>query len=205
MVFQSKPHFFILAEKSPRIEGTSSEPHHFVRAYKDRNGCWVGAGGNTNPGMRMSMAIRPQTVANLASKFDSIIKEKQPVSKSNGRQLKLRTYDISKIISELNRLNSGLDTSDKASLDSSGDNKHDGPAASRCEESASGNTRWDENHTKKTQESSAIGRDTVRGKSDISSDGCGKARNRGIESNQDQTGDKFSSKVAVVTNISVFS
>lgn len=152
----------------------------------------------------MSMAIRPQTVANLASKFDSIIKEKQPVSKSNGRQLKLRTYDISKIISELNRLNSGLDTSDKASLDSSGDNKHDGPAASRCEESASGNTRWDENHTKKTQESSAIGRDTVRGKSDISSDGCGKARNRGIESNQDQTGDKFSSNVAVVTHISVF-
>ena len=38
-----------------------------------RNGCWVGA-GRSDPGMRMSMAIRPQTVANLASKFDSIIK-----------------------------------------------------------------------------------------------------------------------------------
>ena len=59
--------------------------------------------------MRMSMAIRPQTVANLASKFDSIINEK-PACKtqsesSSSRQLKLRTYDINKIITELNKLN----------------------------------------------------------------------------------------------------
>ena len=146
------------------------------------------------------MAIRPQTVANLASKFDSIIKEKQPVSKSNSRQLKLRTYDISKIISELNRLNSGLDPADQASLDSNGDKNCDKPAASKFEEAASGNTRCDENHTKKTQDSNTIGGDTVRGNGDESPDHCGKARNRRVESNQDQTGDKFSSKVAVVTN-----
>lgn len=146
------------------------------------------------------MAIRPQTVANLASKFDSIIKEKQPVSKSNSRQLKLRTYDISKIISELNRLNSGLDSADKASLDSSGDKNCDKPAASKFEEATSGNTRCDGSHTKKTQDSNTIGGDTVRGNGDVSSDICGKARNRRLESNQDKTGDKFSSKVAVVTN-----
>ena len=147
------------------------------------------------------MAIRPQTVANLASKFDSIIKEKQPVSKSNSRQLKLRTYDISKIISELNRLNSGLDSADKASLDSSGvKNNCDKPAASKIEEATSGNTRCDGKHTKKTQDSNTIGGDTVRGNGDVSSDICGNARNRRLESNQDKTGDKFRSKVAVVTN-----
>ena len=51
------------------------------------------------------MAIRPQTVANLASKFDSIVNEKVPLKKSNSRQLKLRTYDITKIINELNKIN----------------------------------------------------------------------------------------------------
>ena len=51
------------------------------------------------------MAIRPQTVANLASKFDSIVQEKVPLKKSNSRQLKLRTYDITKIINELNKIN----------------------------------------------------------------------------------------------------
>ena len=51
------------------------------------------------------MAIRPQTVANLASKFDSIVHEKVPLKKSNSRQLKLRTYDITKIINELNKIN----------------------------------------------------------------------------------------------------
>ena len=51
------------------------------------------------------MAIRPQTVANLASKFDSIVNEKVPLKKSNSRMLKLRTYDITKIINELNKIN----------------------------------------------------------------------------------------------------
>ena len=44
-------------------------------------------------------------MANLASKFDSIVNEKVPLKKSNSRQLKLRTYDITKIINELNKIN----------------------------------------------------------------------------------------------------
>ena len=166
-----------------------------MRTYKDRNGHWIGAGagGKTNPGMRMSMAIRPQTVANLASKFDSIIKEKQPVSKSNSRQLKLRTYDISKIISELNRLNTDLDKSEQAPSDSSSDKNRDNPAASKCEEATSGNSRCDENPIKKTPEPRTIGRNTVSGNGDVSSDGA--ARNRSAETRQE--GDKFSSKVVV--------
>ena len=72
--------------------------NNFVRAYRDRTGS-----NATNSGMRMSMAIRPQTVSSLASKFDSIIHDKSHTSKSNSHQLKLRTYDISKIITELNR------------------------------------------------------------------------------------------------------
>ena len=44
-------------------------------------------------------------MANLASKFDSIVQEKVPLKKSNSRQLKLRTYDITKIINELNKIN----------------------------------------------------------------------------------------------------
>ena len=196
--------FLLLAEKSPSTKDEESEPQHFVRTYKDRNGCWIGAGGKTPPGMRMSMAIRPQTVANLASKFDSIIKEKQPVSKSNSRQLKLRTYDISKIISELNRLNSDLDSSEQTPLVTNSDKNCDNPTTSKCEEAASGNTRCDENPMKKTPDSSTIGRDTVRGNGDVSSDGCGEARNRRAETRQqNHTGDKFSNKLAVVTNRSV--
>ena len=68
----------------------------FVRGYKGKNGKVV----EPNGGYRMSMTIRPQTVANLASKFDTIMKDKAPLSKSNSRQLKLRTYDITKIIIE---------------------------------------------------------------------------------------------------------
>ena len=72
------------------------QPGPFVRSYKDKNGSFVASSG-----MRMSMAIRPQTVSNLASKFDSIINnDTTPVSKANNCQLKLRTYDISKIITE---------------------------------------------------------------------------------------------------------
>ena len=196
--------FLLLDEKSPSTKDEASEPQHFVRTYKDRNGCWIGAGGKTPPGMRMSMAIRPQTVANLATKFDSIIKEKQPVSKSNSRQLKLRTYDISKIISELNRLNSDLDPSEQTPLVTDSDKNCDKPAASKCEEAASGNTRCDENPMKKTQDSSTIGRDTVRGNGDVSSDGCGEARKRRAGTRQqNQTGDKFSNNVAVAANRSV--
>ena len=49
-------------------------------------------------------------MANLASKFDSIVQEKVPLKKSNSRQLKLRTYDITKIINELNKINTDTDT-----------------------------------------------------------------------------------------------
>merc|ERR1712050_312934 len=73
----------------------------FVRGYKGKNGKVV----EPNGGYRMSMTVRPQTVANLASKFDTIMKDKAPLTKSNSRQLKLRTYDITKIITELNKLN----------------------------------------------------------------------------------------------------
>ena len=59
------------------------------------------------------MAIRPQTVANLASKFDSIVQEKVPQKKSNSRQLKLRTYDITKIINELNKINTETDKTEE--------------------------------------------------------------------------------------------
>ena len=60
------------------------------------------------------MAIRPQTVANLASKFDSVVQEKVPLKKSNSRQLKLRTYDITKIINELNKINVEADKTDNS-------------------------------------------------------------------------------------------
>jgi len=81
----------------------------FVRGYKGKNGKVV----EPNGGYRMSMTIRPQTVANLASKFDTIMKDKAPLTKSNSRQLKLRTYDITKIITELNKLNKEDDKSKK--------------------------------------------------------------------------------------------
>jgi len=94
----------------------------FVRGYKGKNGKVV----EPNGGYRMSMTIRPQTVANLASKFDTIMKDKAPLTKSNSRQLKLRTYDITKIISELNKLNNDEDKpiQAKRSINESS-NKHD--------------------------------------------------------------------------------
>ena len=82
-----------------------------MRAYKDR----TGRGVASSSGVRMSVAIRPQTVANLASKFDSIIGQEKPgqsSSRASSRQLKLRTYDISKIITELNKLNDDIDKSE---------------------------------------------------------------------------------------------
>ena len=52
-----------------------------------------------------------QTVANLASKFDSVPGvegERAQTSRAGpGRQVRLRSYDITKIISELNKLNNG--------------------------------------------------------------------------------------------------
>ena len=52
-------------------------------------------------------------MANLASKFDSIVHEKVPLKKSNSRQLKLRTYDITKIINELNKINTDTDKTEE--------------------------------------------------------------------------------------------
>lgn len=73
----------------------------FVRGYRGHNSMIV-----PNNSYRKSMTIRPQTVANLANKFDTIVKDNVSVSKShNHTGLKLRTYDITKIIGELNKLN----------------------------------------------------------------------------------------------------
>ena len=85
------------------VVGGQSSP--FVRNYRGKNSAGANNGGNG--AYRMSMTIRPQTVANLASKFDTIVKDQQPASKNSkqGGGLKLRSYDITKIISELNKLN----------------------------------------------------------------------------------------------------
>ena len=84
------------------VVGGQSSP--FVRNYRGKNSAAANNGGNG--AYRMSMTIRPQTVANLASKFDTIVKDQQPSSKNNRQGgLKLRSYDITKIISELNKLN----------------------------------------------------------------------------------------------------
>ena len=88
--------------------GSSGQSSPFVRNYRGKNsGAANAAGVGVNGAYRMSMTIRPQTVANLASKFDKIVKDQQPVSKNSrqGGGLKLRSYDITKIISELNKLN----------------------------------------------------------------------------------------------------
>ena len=84
-------------EEKQGAKEVSSSP--FVRNYRGKNS--AGANG----AYRMSMTIRPQTVANLASKFDTIVKDQQPASKNSKQGLKLRSYDITKIISELNKLN----------------------------------------------------------------------------------------------------
>ena len=84
------------------VVGGQSSP--FVRNYRGKNSAAANNGGNG--AYRMSMTIRPQTVANLASKFDTIVKDQPPSSKNNRQGgLKLRSYDITKIISELNKLN----------------------------------------------------------------------------------------------------
>ena len=109
------------AERRSSFRGRHHQP--FVRSYRTAGGGGGGStadsakgGGGTAP-YRMSMAIRPQTVANLASKFDTLVKNsgggggaataggETGKKSSGGKQIKLRTYDITKIISELNRLN----------------------------------------------------------------------------------------------------
>ena len=119
----------------------------------------------------MSMAIRPQTVSNLASKFDSIINnDKTPVSKANNCQLKLRTYDISKIISELNKLNNNVD-----SINGPSDKKNEINLLTNREDASNNNSqsKWcDKKHINKTQQFNKIGESTVSYKS--SKNLCGK-------------------------------
>ena len=182
---------YVLAEENTTKEDDvlGPKPGSFVRAYRDRNGCW----SNNKAGMRMSVAIRPQTVANLASKFDSIINETPASSSaspgkisdsSSSRQLKLRTYDISKIITELNKLNSD-DTvnskpsehvnSDKVrgrnfakSRGAGGENVINWPQSRRCDETLGRNTK----------QFSRVGETTVKtGTSDKSSASCGGVAN----------------------------
>ena len=62
-------------------------------------------------------------MANLASKFDSIVQEKVPLKKSNSRQLKLRTYDITKIINELNKINTDTDKTEEPQQEKTSNNK----------------------------------------------------------------------------------
>ena len=62
-------------------------------------------------------------MANLASKFDSIVQEKVPQKKSNSRQLKLRTYDITKIINELNKINTEPDKTEEPGQEKTSSNK----------------------------------------------------------------------------------
>ena len=149
------------------------QPGPFVRSYKDKNGSFVASSG-----MRMSMAIRPQTVSNLASKFDSIINnDTTPVSKANNCQLKLRTYDISKIITELNKLNNNVDTINRPSDKKQTDTNH---LQSREDASNNSQSKWcDKKDINKTQQFNKIGETTVSYKS--SKNLCGKPTTAEVE------------------------
>ena len=114
--------------KEVSSSGGQSSP--FVRNYRGKNS--AGANG----AYRMSMTIRPQTVANLASKFDTIVKDQQPASKSSKQGLKLRSYDITKIISELNKLNNEGDQSCVKSKPKPGKNENHLP----CDGSSGGSS-----------------------------------------------------------------
>ena len=87
----------------PNISSQQSEsgPTPFVRNYRGKTS------GGANVDYCMSMTTQSKTVANLALQFDNILKEKQPTtSRKAGLQgLKLRTSNITKIISEVNKLN----------------------------------------------------------------------------------------------------
>ena len=115
-------------EEKQGAKEVSSSP--FVRNYRGKNS--AGANG----AYRMSMTIRPQTVANLASKFDTIVKDQQPASKSSKQGLKLRSYDITKIISELNKLNNEGDQSCVKSKPKPGKNENHLP----CDGSSGGSS-----------------------------------------------------------------
>ena len=109
----------------------------FVRNYRGKNSGGVNAAGvGGNGAYRMSMTIRPQTVANLASKFDTIVKDQQPASKNSKQGLKLRSYDITKIISELNKLNNEGDQSCVKSKPKPGKNENHLP----CDGSSGGSS-----------------------------------------------------------------
>ena len=115
-------------EEKQGAKEVSSSP--FVRNYRGKNS--AGANG----AYRMSMTIRPQTVANLASKFDTIVKDQQPASKNSRQGLKLRSYDITKIISELNKLNNEGDQSCVKSKPKPGKNENHLP----CDGSSGGSS-----------------------------------------------------------------
>ena len=115
-------------EEKQGAKEVSSSP--FVRNYRGKNS--AGANG----AYRMSMTIRPQTVANLASKFDTIVKDQQPASKNSKQGLKLRSYDITKIISELNKLNNEGDQSCVKSKPKPGKNENHLP----CDGSSGGSS-----------------------------------------------------------------
>ena len=124
-------------EKLPEKKPSDTSKGPFVRNYRGKSST-----GSSSGGYRMSMTIRPQTVANLASKFDTIVKDQQPASKQTGRQgLKLRTYDITKIISELNKLNNGEDQSGvKSKPNTSKAGSH--VPGERCDGSSGGSGGW---------------------------------------------------------------
>ena len=106
--------------EAKEVASSSGQNGPFVRNYRGKNSGGANAAGiGGNGAYRMSMTIRPQTVANLASKFDTIVKDQQPASK-NSRQggLKLRSYDITKIISELNKLNNEGGSADQSRVKS---------------------------------------------------------------------------------------
>jgi hypothetical protein len=129
-----------IEEESGRVDGQPVRADGppaispFVRSYRGGKGSTGGSGG-----YRMSMTIQPQTVANLASKFDTIVKEpRSSVTRHTGQHgLKLRTYDITKIISELNKLNNTEDQSSvKSKAKSSKSSDH--LAARECDGSSTG-------------------------------------------------------------------
>ena len=170
-----------LKTKDETSASESDSQQHFVRAYRDRNGCF---NKSSRAGMRMSVAIRPQTVANLASKFDSIINEK-PACKtsesSSSRQLKLRTYDINKIITELNKLNSGDQSKKPSNSDKVGGRNFAKSGVANGEKSINSpqNSRCDEKVINLQQFSRVdSGKTTVSvGRCDKSSEVCGDASN----------------------------
>ena len=129
---EERPNLSREEEKQGAKEVSSSggQTSPFVRNYRGKNS--AGANG----AYRMSMTIRPQTVANLASKFDTIVKDQQPASKNSRQGLKLRSYDITKIISELNKLNNEGDQSCVKSKPKPGKNENHLP----CDGSSGGSS-----------------------------------------------------------------